>query len=145
VLYGEGGLEFLDGSHLGPLLPLKPIKGFGAYASIVDEQSSHWRMLQYNPGDAVIFCAKTVHRTKRNKSNRIRISMDLRCQLQCEPVADTWLAPVDVDGELSTWDRYSQGWSTDQWVAGRPSTPELVVARIPVKEENFERIYALDS
>ncbi|GLZ12644.1 hypothetical protein Acsp04_28790 [Actinomadura sp. NBRC 104425] len=119
------GLCVLTGSHReGFLLPDPDMGGRRPLYVRVDPDDPRWATAEYRLGDIVIFHSLTVHGSRPNRSDRVRVSADVRYQLPTDPIRPEFLHP---HGWPSTpdWPELTHGWSSLEWI----STPE--VPRIP--------------
>ena len=88
-----GGLAVARGSHLGGLRDhvetenvsyiLKGRKQKGVPIDIIEEE---WVTADYKPGDVLIFHCHTLHRGLPNTSDKVRLSLDVRCQPSRRPL-----------------------------------------------------------
>jgi 1-deoxypentalenic acid 11beta-hydroxylase len=88
-----GGLAVARGSHLGGLRDhvetenvsyiLKGRKQKGVPIDIIEEE---WVTADYKPGDVLIFHCHTLHRGLPNSSDKVRLSLDVRCQPSRRPL-----------------------------------------------------------
>jgi hypothetical protein len=103
----DSGLQFAEGSHTGTLHPRADL----AKQEIHDGLA--WLAPHYEPGDALLFHALTIHRAQANRSDRFRLSIDFRIQPLAEPICDE---------SIST--SYPNGipWET---IYGRISDPDI--------------------
>ena len=56
--------------------------------------SEPWPTTDYHPGDVVVFPGHMVHWALPNRSNSIRLSIDIRCQPAASP--RSWQAEADI-------------------------------------------------
>ena len=65
----------------------------------------------------MVFHSLLVHAGIPNVSDRIRVSVDFRYQPASEPLAALSTGPhyFEKGFDLPPWERFSQGWSTQQW------------------------------
>jgi phytanoyl-CoA dioxygenase PhyH len=88
-----GALEVLRASHRDSL---REIFGTGKYrcaATKVDENSPEWRGADFRAGDVLIFTSLTIHRARRNTSENVRLTMDVRYQPKDSPICGQLLEP----------------------------------------------------
>lgn len=88
----ESGLEFALGTHRGPLYPRTDL----VKPDLVD--SFTWIGAKYEPGDALLFNALTVHRARANHGDRFRLSIDFRMQPLSEPISEASVAACYSNG-----------------------------------------------
>lgn len=87
-----GGLRIAAGSHRLGMLPLEPAMGAGGM-SVPGDFSADWVSSPMAPGDVLIFNCLTVHQGVPNRSDAMRLSIDLRYQPLADPVCEDWLTP----------------------------------------------------
>ena len=88
-----GGLAVARGSHLGGLRDhvetenvsyiLKGRKQKGVPIDAIEEE---WVTADFKPGDVLIFHCHTLHRGLPNTSDKVRLSLDVRCQPSRRPL-----------------------------------------------------------
>jgi hypothetical protein len=104
-----GGLEIARGSHRIGFRDVRPASVFGGVEVDADFPESAWLGADYEVGDVLVFSALTVHRAAPNRSDRVRLSVDVRTQRTSEPVCWTTL---DVRAAGTTWPRVYAGWAS---------------------------------
>ncbi|MEZ5670806.1 MAG: phytanoyl-CoA dioxygenase family protein [Alphaproteobacteria bacterium] len=87
-----GGLRVATGSHRNGVLPLEPAMGAGGMA-VPGDFAADWAWSPMRAGDVLVFNCLTVHQGIPNRSDAMRISVDLRYQPAGEPVCADWLTP----------------------------------------------------
>ncbi len=126
----DGGLRVLLGSQIGGVYPMQAATGAGGIGIDVDPDDSRWASIDYQPGDAVLFHSLTVHAGMPNVSDRFRISADFRYQPINEPVGQWSLSPhIWETPEAESWDEYTKGWLSNEWVNYPDSLDILKVGR----------------
>jgi 1-deoxypentalenic acid 11beta-hydroxylase len=97
-----GGLALAVGSHRQGLREHREQKGVLSYQMkgrtqrgvALDAISEPWCTSDYRPGDLLVFHSLMLHRALPNVSNRIRLSLDARCQPATTPT--TWQAEQTI-------------------------------------------------
>jgi 1-deoxypentalenic acid 11beta-hydroxylase len=93
-----GGLALAAGSHRQGLREHREQKGVLSYQMkgrtqrgvSLEAISEPWCTVDYRPGDLLVFHSLMLHRALPNESDRIRLSLDARCQPATTPT--TWQA-----------------------------------------------------
>ena len=65
-------------------------------ASLREKLGGKWLTAEYQAGDLLIFTMRTVHASLDNQSNRVRLSVDTRYQLQSEPADERFIVENPV-------------------------------------------------
>lgn len=101
-----GGLAIQPGSHRRGRLAMRPADGAGGHG-IADVLDEAWAWEPVRAGDVLLFHSHTVHQGVDNRTDRIRLSLDLRFQALGEPVDPSSLQPhmhaLDWDGVYQDW------------------------------------------
>jgi Phytanoyl-CoA dioxygenase (PhyH) len=84
-----GPLSVQCASHLDGVLPSRVALQGGAEASFRPDLK--WETYPMSMGDALVFKSHTVHASTRNKSSKVRLSIDFRMQPLGSPVAESVL------------------------------------------------------
>jgi hypothetical protein len=109
-----GGLEVVAGSHRDGLR--RDVDDSGA----LREPPHAWRAGEYRVGDVVVMHSLTVHRSGRNDSDRLRLSVDYRYTSTSEYVCESRLRDAERFAAAA------RRWSTSRWVtlpAGMRTVP----------------------
>jgi len=101
-----GGLAVLPGSHRAGLLPRRPAHGAGG-SGVDAELGDTWAWEPLAAGDALLFHSLTVHQARDHQSPRMRLSLDMRFQRQCDPVRADSLEP---HYGRHTWEEFNADW-----------------------------------
>ncbi len=111
------GLEILRGSAARGPLQVHPTDGLGGERVDVDDDSPDWRTIDYKIGDVLIFHGFSVHRSKANRSNRLRLSVDYRYQSARDAIKPDALQPHGYGkGYIPSWSKLSSDWSSLAWI-----------------------------
>lgn len=78
---------------------------------IKDPLDGRWTSGPFSVGDVLIFHSMTVHKGVPNRSDRLRMSIDVRFQLVSEPFNFDNAQP---DGQPLTWEEVYAGWKSDE-------------------------------
>jgi 1-deoxypentalenic acid 11beta-hydroxylase len=97
-----GGLALAVGSHRQGLREHREQRGVLSYQMkgrtqrgiALDAISETWGTIDYHPGDLLVFHSLMLHRALPNESDRIRLSLDARCQPARMPA--TWQAEKTI-------------------------------------------------
>ncbi len=108
-----GSLAILAGSHKLGLLPLKFALGAGHRQCVLDPRHDalEWVSADFMAGDMLIFHSHTVHRALPNVTDRIRLSVDYRCQREGEPLTAQSLLP---HFNRLSWEDVYEGWQGER-------------------------------
>ncbi|MFT3766296.1 MAG: phytanoyl-CoA dioxygenase family protein [Minicystis sp.] len=101
-----GGLAVLPGSHKAGLLPRRPAEGAGG-SGVDADLGATWAWEPLAAGDALLFHSLTVHQARDHRSQRLRLSLDMRFQRVADPVRSDSLEP---HYGRQTWEELSAGW-----------------------------------
>ena len=101
-----GGLAIASGSHKDGILPIIPAMGAGGLG-VFDRYQERWRYSPFNSGDVLIFNSLTVHKGVPNRSQSLRVSIDMRYQPANEPICEEWLKP---HRDACSWQDIYRNW-----------------------------------
>jgi hypothetical protein len=104
-----GPLQIAVGSHSGEVFDFDIAAGAGGI-EIVEPFEDRWASGGFAVGDVLIFHSLTVHKGVPNRSDKLRMSMDVRYQLASEPFN---LDNANADGQPLAWDDIYAGWASD--------------------------------
>jgi hypothetical protein len=104
-----GPLQIAAGSHTAGVYDFDIAGGAGGI-EIKDPLEGSWVSSDFAAGDVLLFHSMTVHKGVPNRSDRLRMSMDVRFQLVSEPFN---LDNANPDGQPLTWDHVYEGWGSD--------------------------------
>ncbi len=104
-----GPLQVAGGSHTTGVFDFDIAAGAGG-VEINDPLTGRWLSSGFAVGDVLIFHSMTVHKGVPNRSDRLRMSMDVRYQLVSEPFNPDNANP---DGQPLSWEDVYAGWSSD--------------------------------
>ena len=155
-----GPLQVAAGSHTAGVFDFHIAAGSGG-VEIGDRLDGRWVSSGFAVGDVLIFHSMTVHKGVPNRSDHLRMSMDVRYQLISEPFnADN----ANPDGQPLSWEQVYAGWKSDTWQYYWKKLPlvlqefdpvwfdkrdrlafELGAARDPRARSVLQRIVARDS
>jgi hypothetical protein len=104
-----GPLQIAAGSHTQGVFDFQIAAGAGGI-EITNPLEGRWVSNGFTQGDVLIFHSMAVHKGVPNRSDRLRMSMDVRYQLVSEPFnADN----ANADGQPLAWDDIYAGWRSD--------------------------------
>jgi Phytanoyl-CoA dioxygenase (PhyH) len=104
-----GGLAYLEGSHHWALagerdkgIRLPPRSMTADLPGLANEHDARWLLANYQAGDVMVHSAYMVHASTDNvdRSNRIRLSTDIRYQRAGEPIDWRWQEHWNPDDGL---------------------------------------------
>jgi hypothetical protein len=104
-----GPLQVAVGSHLAGVYDFGIAGGAGGI-EISNPLAGRWASGAFAVGDVLLFHSMTVHKGVANRSNRLRMSMDVRYQLVSEPFN---IDNANPDGQPLSWDEVYEGWRSD--------------------------------
>jgi hypothetical protein len=104
-----GPLQVAAGSHTADVYDFDIAGGAGGI-EISDPLEGRWVSGAFAVGDVLIFHSMTVHKGVPNRSDRLRMSMDVRYQLVSEPFN---IDNANADGQPLSWDDIYAGWRSD--------------------------------
>lgn len=106
-----GPLQIAAGSHRAGVYDFHIGAGAGGI-EIDDPLDGSWLSGPFARGDVLIFHSLTVHKGVPNRSDRLRMSMDVRFQLASQPFNFDNAQP---DGQPLSWDEVYAGWRSDEF------------------------------
>ncbi|MFF5259927.1 phytanoyl-CoA dioxygenase family protein [Actinomadura viridis] len=119
------GLCVLTGSHRdGFRLPDPSMGGARPLYVCVEPDDPRWATADYRPGDIVIFHSLTVHGAMANRSDRVRLSADIRFQLPTDPIRPEFLHPHGWP-RTPDWPELTGGWTSLRWTEAPPEVPRV--------------------
>jgi len=122
-----GPLQVAVGSHIGGVYDFDIGAGAGGI-EIVERFEGRWVSGGFAVGDVLIFHSMTVHKGVPNRSDRLRMSMDVRFQRVDEPFNDDNANP---DGQPLSWEEVYAGW--------RSADLQYYWKRLPLRLQPFDR------
>ena len=107
-----GGLSVLRGSHRFGVAPVDFALGAGNVEVQLDERYDRldWVGGDFELGDALVFHSLTVHRSQRNVTDHLRLSVDYRFQREGEALTPGCIEPHF--GRLS-WEEIYRTWTRE--------------------------------
>jgi hypothetical protein len=124
-----GPLQIAAGSHTQGVFDFQIAAGAGGI-EITNPLEGRWVSNGFTQGDVLIFHSMAVHKGVPNRSDRLRMSMDVRYQLVSEPFnADN----ANADGQPLAWDDIYAGW--------RSKDLQYYWQRLPLKLREFDRTW----
>lgn len=103
-----GPLQVAAGTHGGAIYDFAIGAGAGGI-EITDPLEGRWVSGPFALGDVLIFHSLTVHKGVPNRSDRLRMSMDVRYQLASEPFNPD---NANADGQPLSWEEVYAGWQS---------------------------------
>jgi len=104
-----GPLQVAVGSHTAGVYDFDIAGGAGGI-EIKDPLDGRWVSGDFVAGDVLLFHSMTVHKGVPNRSERLRMSMDVRYQL----VSETFnIDNANPDGQPLSWDEVYRDWWSD--------------------------------
>lgn len=104
-----GPLQVAVGSHTGEVYDFGIAGGAGGI-EIKNAFDGRWASGDFVAGDVLLFHSMTVHKGVPNRSDKLRMSMDVRYQLVSEPFN---IDNANADGQPLSWDDIYAGWRSD--------------------------------
>ena len=104
-----GPLQIAAGSHIASVYDFDIAGGAGGI-EISDPLAGSWASGDFAAGDVLLFHSMTVHKGVPNRSDRLRMSMDVRYQLVSEPFN---IDNANPDGQPLSWDEVYEDWQSD--------------------------------
>jgi hypothetical protein len=104
-----GPLQVAAGSHRDGVYDFQIGAGAGGI-EITDPLEGRWVSGGFAVGDVLLFHSMTVHKGVPNRSDRLRMSMDVRFQLVSEPFNPDNAQP---DGQPLSWEEVYAGWRSE--------------------------------
>lgn len=105
-----GPLQVAGGSHTNGVYDFGIAGGAGGI-EIKDPLEGTWASSDFAMGDVLLFHSMAVHKGVPNRSDKLRMSMDVRYQLVSEPFN---IDNANADGQPLTWDEVYAGWRSDE-------------------------------
>lgn len=109
VPMAAGPLQVAAGSHTAGVYDFHIGPGAGGI-EIGDPLDGRWVSGPFEVGDVLLFHSMTVHKGVPNRSDRLRMSMDVRYQRVSEPFNPD---NANLDGQPLAWDDVYAGWRSD--------------------------------
>jgi hypothetical protein len=104
-----GPLQIAVGSHTAGVYDFDVAGGAGGI-EIKDPLDGRWVSGDFVAGDVLLFHSMTVHKGVPNRSERLRMSMDVRYQLVSEKFN---IDNANPDGQPLSWDEVYRDWRSD--------------------------------
>jgi len=104
-----GPLQVAEGTHTGEVYDFDIGTGAGGI-EITDPFEGRWVSGPFSVGDVLIFHSLLVHKGVPNRSDRLRMSMDVRYQPASEPFNPD---NANADGQPLAWEDVYAGWTSD--------------------------------
>ena len=104
-----GPLQIAAGTHTGDVYDFDIGAGAGGI-EITEPFADRWVSGPFALGDVLIFHSMTVHKGVPNRSDRLRMSMDVRFQRVSEPFNPD---NANADGQPLSWDEVYADWRSD--------------------------------
>jgi hypothetical protein len=124
-----GPLQVAAGSHTSGVYDFDI--GFGAGGiEITDALDGSWVSGDFALGDVLIFHSMTVHKGVPNRSQKLRMSMDVRYQLVSDPFNPD---NANADGQPLSWEDIYANWRSDAL--------KYYWKRLPLTEKPFDRLW----
>jgi hypothetical protein len=124
-----GPLQVATGSHTQGVFDFHIAAGAGGI-EIVDPLQDQWVSNGFALGDVLIFHSMAVHKGVPNRSDRLRMSMDVRYQLVGEPFNPD---NANADGQPLAWDDIYAGWRSKNF--------QYYWQRLPLTLSEFDRTW----
>ena len=124
-----GGLQVARGSHTLGVLDFGIGNGAGGI-EILDPMDGRWTGGPMRAGDVLVFHSLTVHKGVENRSDRLRMSIDCRCQRVRDPFNPDNASP---DGQPLAWEEVYADWRSDEL--------QYYWTRLPLAEAPFDRTW----
>jgi hypothetical protein len=105
-----GPLQIAAGSHTNGVYDFGIAGGAGGI-EIKDPLEGTWVSADFRLGDVLLFHSMVVHKGVPNRSNKLRMSMDVRYQLVSEPFN---IDNANADGQPLSWEDIYAGWTSDE-------------------------------
>lgn len=110
-----GGLRVLSRSHRLGFRRVRSRRGTGGVGVDVRNDDPRWVTTDYRAGDVLLFHSLTVHGSRPNMTDRLRLSVDFRYQRVDDPIAEFSLRPHSHP-LVPAFDVLTRGWETTRWV-----------------------------
>ncbi len=104
-----GPLQVAAGTHGGEVFDFHIGAGAGGI-EIVEQFEGRWATGEFRQGDVLFFHSLAVHKGIPNRSEKLRMSMDVRYQLVSEPFNPD---NANADAQPLPWDDIYAGWKSD--------------------------------
>jgi len=104
-----GPLQIAAGSHTSGVYDFGIAGGAGGI-EIMDPLEGRWVCGDFAVGDVLLFHSMTVHKGLSNRSDKLRMSMDVRYQLVNEPFN---IDNANPDGQPLSWEEVYADWRSD--------------------------------
>jgi Phytanoyl-CoA dioxygenase (PhyH) len=104
-----GPLQIASGSHLDGVYDFGIAGGAGGI-EITDPLEGRWVCGDFAAGDVLLFHSMTVHKGLPNRSDKLRMSMDVRYQQVSEPFN---IDNANPDGQPLSWEEIYADWRSD--------------------------------
>jgi hypothetical protein len=104
-----GPLQIANGSHTNGVYDFAIAGGAGGI-EIIDPLEGRWVCGDFAMGDVLLFHSMTVHKGLPNRSDKLRMSMDVRYQLVSEPFN---IDNANPDGQPLSWEEVYADWRSD--------------------------------
>jgi hypothetical protein len=124
-----GPLQVAAGSHTQGVYDFQIGAGAGGI-EVSDPLEGRWVSSDFALGDVLIFHSMVVHKGVPNRSDKLRMSMDVRYQLVSEPFN---LDNANADGQPLSWDDIYAGW--------RSTDLQYYWQRLPLTLKDFDRTW----
>ena len=124
-----GPLQVAAGTHTEGVFDFHIGAGAGGI-EIADPLEGRWVSGGFAVGDVLVFHSMTVHKGVPNRSDRLRMSMDVRYQLISEPFN---FDNANADGQPLAWDDIYAGWKSAEL--------RYYWKRLPLTAKDFDRTW----
>ena len=124
-----GPLQIAAGSHTAGVYDFGIAGGAGGI-EIQDPLDGRWASDDFAVGDVLLFHSMTVHKGVPNRSDKLRMSMDVRFQLVSEPFN---VDNANPDGQPLSWDEVYRDWRSD--------TLKYYWRRLPLTLKPFDPVW----
>jgi hypothetical protein len=104
-----GPLQIASGSHTNGVYDFGNAGGAGGI-EVTDPLEGRWVCGGFAAGDVLLFHSMTVHKGLPNRSDKLRMSMDVRYQLMSQPFN---IDNAQPDGQPLAWEEVYAGWRSD--------------------------------
>ncbi len=124
-----GPLQVAAGTHGGDIYDFQIGAGAGGI-EITEPFEGRWVSGPFQQGDVLFFHSLAVHKGVPNRSDKLRMSMDVRYQLLSEPFN---IDNANADGQPLAWDDIYAGWRSDDL--------KYYWQRLPLNLLPFDRVW----
>jgi ectoine hydroxylase-related dioxygenase (phytanoyl-CoA dioxygenase family) len=121
-----GPLQIATGSHVNGVYDFGLAGGAGGI-EITDPLEGRWVSGDFAAGDVLLFHSMTVHKGLPNRSDKLRMSMDVRYQLVSQPFN---IDNANPDGQPLSWEEIYADWRSD--------TLKYYWRRLPLTLKSFD-------